>query len=107
MPEEGPVPIGEPIEQALLRLLRPDLLQLFRDERERHKQEKQQIETARKRAQALLWRCFRSPLREKKEAELERKYVERVQGEVDRHNRFLQELRETIRDHWDTWPEEP
>jgi hypothetical protein len=96
--ENDPVPVGEPVEEALLRILRPDLLTQYQREKERHREEKRAIDTARKRARHMIRRLF-GPLRERKEAELEAEYLERVQGEDDRHAKWMAELRETIRDH--------
>jgi hypothetical protein len=98
MHENDPVPIGEPVEEALLRILRPDLLEQYQREKERHRDEQKAIETAKKRARQMIRRLF-GPLRERKEEELEAEYLERVQGEDDRHARWMAELRETIRDH--------
>ena len=98
--ENDPQHIAQPIEEALLRLMRPDLLQIYQQEKDRHREELQAIETARKRAQNMIRRLF-GKLREQKEAELEQEYLERIQGESDRHDQFMRELRETIRDHWD------
>lgn len=101
MPEnEPPVPISQPVEEALLRILRPDLLAQYNGEKERHREELRQIEQACQRARAWIWQTFRGPLREQKREELEQEYVERVQGEEDRHANWLAELRATIRDHW-------
>lgn len=98
MDEQQPEPIGQTIEEALLTILRPDLLELYKQEKQRHREERKAIEQACKRARAMLKRLF-GKLREEKETELEAEYLERLQGEDDRHARFLQELRETIRDH--------
>jgi hypothetical protein len=103
VPEDEPVHIGQPVEEALLHIMRPDLLTEYQNEKQRHREELTAIETARKRARQWLRRLF-GPLRERKEQELEDEYVERVQGEDDRHARFMDELRETIRDHWSEEP---
>src|SRR4051812_21677375 len=98
MPEEDPVPISEPIEEALLRLVQPSLLEQYQAEKDRHREELRSIEVARKRARAWLKRLF-GPVLQRREAELEAEYLERTQGEADRHAHFLAELRETIRDY--------
>jgi hypothetical protein len=98
---DDPQPIAEPIEEALLRILRPDLLTSYRQERDRHNQEKQAIEDAMRRARNLLWQCFQEPIREQKEEELQAEYLERVPSEDDRHDRALTEIREVIRDYLD------
>jgi hypothetical protein len=103
---EEPQPIAEPIEQALVKILRPDLLDGYLAEKERHREEMKAIETARKRARAWLKRLF-GPVRARKEEELEAEHLERVQGEDDRHARFMEELRETIRDHVNPDRQEP
>jgi hypothetical protein len=100
MPEDEPHPIGESVEEALLHLLRPDLLDQYRAEKKRHREELRTIERARRRALQMIRRLF-GGLRERKQTELEQEYAERVQGEDDRHARFLDELRETIRAHRD------
>ena len=94
MPDDELRPIGESVEEALLRILRPDLLDQYRKEKERHREELRAIEQARKRARQMIRRLF-GGLRERKETELEQEYLERVQGEDDRHARFMEELRET------------
>ncbi len=98
MPEDELHPVGESVEEALLRLLRPDLLDQYRKEKVRHREELRAIDQARKRARQMIRRLF-GGLRERKEMELEQEHLERVQGEDDRHARFMEELRETIRDH--------
>jgi hypothetical protein len=70
----------------------------YKQENERHRDEKAAIELAHKRARNMIRRLFGN-VREMKEAELEAEYLERVQCEADRHARFIQELRESIRDH--------
>ena len=57
------------------------------------------IENLRRKARRWLWHCFRPPLRDQKAAELEQEYVERMQGEDDKHARFMEELRAMILDH--------
>src|SRR5262249_34552209 len=102
MSSEEPHPTGELIEAALLRIMRPDLLEQYQKEKERHREEKETIERLRQVARSNLWRWFRKgPIRERKRRELEQEYVERLHDEDDRHARFLEELREMIRDHWD------
>ena len=86
--------------------MRPDLLEQYRREKERHREELRAIEQARLRAMAMIRRLF-GPLRERKEVELEDEYMERVQGEDDRHARFMEALRETIRDYARAEREEP
>jgi hypothetical protein len=100
VPEDELHPIGESVDEALLRILRPDLLDQYREEKERHREELRAIERARRRALQMIRRLF-GGLRERKQTELEQEYAERVQGEDDRHARFLAELRETIRGHRD------
>lgn len=78
--------------------MRPELLDAYRKEKERHREEKAEIERMLKRARQLLKRFF-GKLRAQKEDELEREYLDRTQQEGDRHSRFMQELREIIRDH--------
>ncbi len=51
----------------------------------------------------MIQRLF-GPLKELREADLEAEHLERVQGEVDRHARWMDELRESIRDHWKEEP---
>src|ERR1051326_952543 len=94
--EEDPIPISEPIEEALVKILRPDLLASYQREKTRHREEMRAIEQARKRARHILRRFF-GKLRVQKELELEDEYVEHVQEEDDRFARFMTELRETIR----------
>ena len=108
MPENEPTPISEPVEALLVRYVRPDLLEGYTREKQRHREELAAIEQARRRARQWLKRLF-SPLRERKEQELEEVYLERVQGEADRHDRYMAELRETLRDHKkaETGEEEP
>lgn len=101
MPDNDPLPLSQSIEEALLRIVRPDLLEQYRRENERHREELRAIESARKRARQMIRRLFGS-LREQKTVELEQEYTERVQTEADRHAKWLAELRETIRDHWRT-----
>jgi hypothetical protein len=91
---------SQPIEAALLKIMRPDLLEQYSKEKERHRQELKDIEQAMKRARQLLKRLF-GKLKEQKETELEAEHLERVQGEVDRHARFMLELKETIKDEAD------
>jgi hypothetical protein len=99
MPDNDSVLLCQSIEEALVRIVRPELLEQYRQEKERHREELGAIERARTRARQMIRRFFGS-LREQKTAELEREYTERVQAEVDRHAKWLAELRETIRDHW-------
>lgn len=99
MPDNDPLPLCQSIEEALLRIVRPDLLEQYRRENERHREELRAIESARKRARQMIRRFFGS-LREQKADELEQEYTERVQAEVDRHAKWLTALGETIRDHW-------
>lgn len=99
MSENDPTRLSQSIEEALVRILRPDLLEQYRQEKKRHRQELQAIELARRKARQMIRRFFGS-LREQKADELEQEYTERVQAEVDRHAKWLTELRETIRDHW-------
>jgi len=96
--ESQPEPISESLEEALLNILRPDLVEQYKAEKERHKNEKVAIEQALKRARQWLKRLF-GPVLEQRTAELEAEHLERVQGEEDRHAAWLAELRETIRDH--------
>src|SRR4051794_34972559 len=96
-------PVSEAIDQALLKILRPDLLEQYQKEKLRHREELRAIDVAMKRARQLLKRLF-GPVRERKEAELEAEYLERTQGEVDRHTAWLAELKETVRDHWSAEP---
>lgn len=100
--DDEPQPIGEAIEPAILKMQRPDLLDSYLKEKERHREELKAIEEARKKTRAWIWQCFRRPLREQKCAELEAKHLERVRGEEDRHARFMNELRKSIRDHLDS-----
>lgn len=95
--DEGPQPIREAVPEALLRIIRPDMLEMYTKEKQRHREELEAIETARKRGKSMIRRLF-GKLREQKERDLEDEYMERVQGEDDRHDRFLQELRMMIRD---------
>ena len=95
------VPIGESVVEALLRIMRPDLLEQYRQEKERHREELRAIEQALERAQQMIRRLF-GGLRERKEAELKQEHTERVQGEADRHAKWMAELREAIRDHLST-----
>jgi hypothetical protein len=99
MPENDPVRLSQSIEDALVRIIRPDLLEQYQQEKERHREELRAIELARKRAWQMIRRFFGN-LRERKADELEQEYTERVQAEADRHAKWLAELRETIRDHW-------
>ncbi|MHB1422852.1 MAG: hypothetical protein ACYC3I_06600 [Gemmataceae bacterium] len=103
MPDNDPVLLSQSIEEALVRIVRPDLLEQYRREKERHREELRAIESARKRARQMIRRFFGS-LREQKAAELEQEYTERVQAEADRHAKWLAGLRETIRDHWRAEP---
>src|ERR1051325_160731 len=96
--EDDTPPVSEAIEEALVKIIRPDLLDLYIKEKARHREELKAIEAARKRARQMIKRLF-GKLRQQKEQELELEYLERVQGEADRHSRFLDELRETIRDY--------
>lgn len=96
--DEGPQPISEAIPEAMLRIMRPDLLTLYQAEKKRHREEIEVIEAAMTRAQRSLRRLF-GPLKERRETDLEADYLERKQGEADRHDRFMQELREMIHDH--------
>ncbi len=98
MSEKGPQPIGQAVEEALLRIMRPDLLEQYQREKERHREELKAVETARKRARQLIRRLF-GKLREQRQEDLEAEYLERVQGEADRHAAWMAELRETIRDY--------
>ncbi len=98
MSDNDPVLLSHSIEEALVRIVRPELLEQYRREKERHREELRAIEQARKRARQLIRRFFGS-LREQKTAELEQEYTERLKTEVDRHAKWLAELRETIRDH--------
>jgi hypothetical protein len=99
MSDNDPVLLSQSIEEALVRIVRPDLLEQYRREKERHREELRAIELALKRAKRML-RHFFGSLREQKADQLEQEYTERVQAEVDRHAKWLAELRETIRDHW-------
>jgi hypothetical protein len=96
---DEPVPISEVLPEAILRIMRPDLLEAYQEEKERHREELKDIERAMKRARQMLKRLF-GKLRVQREGELEAEYLERTQEESDRHDRFLLELKETIRDHW-------
>jgi hypothetical protein len=93
-----PVPLSEPLQEAMLRIMRPDLLEAYQTEQIRHREELQAIETAMKRARQSIKRLF-GKVRMKSETELEAEHLERTQGEIDRHADILHELRESIRDH--------
>ncbi|MCI0461140.1 MAG: hypothetical protein L0Z62_29690, partial [Gemmataceae bacterium] len=99
MPENDPARLSQPIEEALVRIIRPDLLEQYQREKERHREELRAIELARKKARQMIRRFFGN-LRERKADELEQEYTGRVQAEADRHAKWLAELRETIRDYW-------
>ncbi len=99
-PDDLPEPIGEPIDEAMLLLMRPDLLEQYRSEKLRHRQAKREIERARQRTHNWIWKCFCSPLKEQKYAEVEAENLERLRQEDGRYARFLEELRDEIRTHW-------
>lgn len=104
MADPESTPDGVPVEEALLRMMGPDLLRTYREESDRHREAKRNIEQIRKRSRATIRRFFRPPLREEKEARLEEEHRERVEEEANQHARFLRELREAILRHWDTPP---
>jgi hypothetical protein len=99
MPENDPARLSQSIDEALVQIIRPDLLEQYQREKERHRQELRATELARKKARQMIRRFFGN-LREQKAGELEQEYTERMQAEADRHAKWLDELRETIRDHW-------
>lgn len=96
---EEPQPIGPAIDEALLNLLPPDLLEQYKAEKARHSEEMKEIAKALRKAQRFIRDRFYGALQGKKMEELDIEYTERTQGEMDRHARFLAELKETILDH--------
>lgn len=67
--ENQPGPISEPMEEALLRNIRPDFLEQSKAKKERHRKEKKAIERAMRRAKQSLKRLFGQVL-ERSKAEL-------------------------------------
>jgi hypothetical protein len=94
---DEPEPIGQSVEEAFVKLIRPELLDAYRNEKDRHRKALKAIEDTRKRTRAWIWRCFRSPIREKKYEALETEHAERLRAEEERHANFIADLKEKIR----------
>src|SRR3954447_19493166 len=97
--EDDPTPSGEPIEEDLVKILPPDLLPSFLEEKARHREELKSIERTVKMARARVKKWFYGPVLEKKQEEVEVEYQQRRQAEMDQHTAWLAELKETIQGH--------
>lgn len=95
-PQDEIEAIAEPIEEATIRLIRPDLLPSYSEEKKRHKEAKRTIDRAAQLARGRLRRLF-GPVRERIAGEIEERHDQQQRKEDERHRQFLDGIRALIR----------